>query len=526
MQHSIYSMRGTWPLALTLVTSLSACGGGGGGDTPAPSNADKPNIGNSSENERSIGGTIKGNSASVTLALNAIEQTFTGPDFTFDTKIEDGDAYLVSFVSTPADQKCSVSNGFGKATTDITNIAVTCTAPITYYRFNDAGPSGQLNTGDYNGDGIEDLVFSISTYPGHALGSDKNLLRALYGDGSGAFGNHTDYITTGSSPTKRGNTSASADYNNDGIDDLAESVVNHQLVAYAGVNTNNFSALFSSPTGFDDPMISFDIDGNGDDDFIALNMNGCSPTWKMFTAYTNEAGLISPKDIANVCGNSFLTRPHNLSHGDVNGDGHADLIVIGDKTSNFPIQTQELGIIIYMGDGAGNFSDPTKLIGLSDDLYTGNHIFDITSKDITTGDFNADGNLDMAITSSTSFLQIMLGDGAGDFTPGSRVVVGAQPIHVIAADFDKDGHLDLVSANDSAKTVQISYGKGDGTFGDLTQETGYTEFKLQNDVSLYDMRVADFNGNTSPDIAVADRLSEPEGGFVNGSIIVILDPGQ
>lgn len=100
---------------------------------------------------------------------------------------------------------------------------------------------------------------------------------------------------------------------------------------------------------------------------------------------------------------------------------------------------------------------------LSDDLFLGELAFVLPSKEIAYGDFDGDGDNDIAITSTTSFLQVFLNDGAGQFTAAQRVQVGNKPIHVRVADFDNDGIEDLVSINANSKTVIISLGNGDGT---------------------------------------------------------------
>src|SRR4051812_722835 len=44
------------------------------------------------------------------------------------------------------------------------------------------------------------------------------------------------------------------------------------------------------------------------------------------------------------------------------------------------------------------------------------------------------------------------------------VPVGIGPMSVVAADFNKDGNLDVASAEYAGNTLTVSFGKGDGTF--------------------------------------------------------------
>lgn len=79
-------------------------------------------------NERSIGGTVSGLSGAVTLQLdgaNDLEVTEDG-EFAFTTKVEDGATYEVTVSSQPSGQLCSVADGQGTATADVSNVVVTC----------------------------------------------------------------------------------------------------------------------------------------------------------------------------------------------------------------------------------------------------------------------------------------------------------------------------------------------------------------------------------------------------------------
>jgi hypothetical protein len=75
---------------------------------------------------------------------------------------------------------------------------------------------------------------------------------------------------------------------------------------------------------------------------------------------------------------------------------------------------------------------------------------------ITTGDFNADGKLDLATANPGSGnVSVLLGDGAGGFsTPMNFGNSG--PYSVTTGDFNADGKLDLATANGrSSNSVSI-----------------------------------------------------------------------
>jgi len=59
---------------------------------------------------------------------------------------------------------------------------------------------------------------------------------------------------------------------------------------------------------------------------------------------------------------------------------------------------------------------------------------------IAVGDFNGDGKLDMAVTTSDNTISVLLGDGTGkNFTLASSPATGYAPIAIAVADFNGDG---------------------------------------------------------------------------------------
>jgi hypothetical protein len=89
---------------------------------------------------------------------------------------------------------------------------------------------------------------------------------------------------------------------------------------------------------------------------------------------------------------------------------------------------------------------------------------------IATGDFNADGRVDLAVANAGSAsVSVLLGNGDGTFqAPQNFTVAGVGPSSVVAADFNNDGVLDLVTTNGnigpSSDNVSVLLGNGNGTF--------------------------------------------------------------
>jgi len=126
---------------------------------------------------------------------------------------------------------------------------------------------------------------------------------------------------------------------------------------------------------------------------------------------------------------------------------------------------------------------------------------------IAVGDFNGDGKLDAIEASESggsaglgvSGLAVSLGNGDGTFTPanGSPISLGQSLSAIVVADLNGDGKLDVAVTDSNANDVYILLGNGDGTFGPpSTIAVG----------SGPDAIVAgDFNNDGKLDLAVANR---------------------
>lgn len=82
------------------------------------------------------------------------------------------------------------------------------------------------------------------------------------------------------------------------------------------------------------------------------------------------------------------------------------------------------------------------------------------------GDFNRDGNLDLAVVSylPTGTVSVLLGNGDGTFRMGATYSVAVQPFFAAAASLRSNGILDLVISDSLSDDVYVMLGQGDGTF--------------------------------------------------------------
>ena len=122
------------------------------------------------------------------------------------------------------------------------------------------------------------------------------------------------------------------------------------------------------------------------------------------------------------------------------------------------------------------------------------------SYSLAVGDFNGDGNLDLAVVDyDASVVSILLGNGDGTFRPQVEYATGTLPRGVAVGDFNGDGKLDLVVANSASDNVSVLLGNGDGTF---RPAVNYGTGSVPGSVA-----VADFNGDGKLALAVANSGS-------------------
>jgi hypothetical protein len=122
------------------------------------------------------------------------------------------------------------------------------------------------------------------------------------------------------------------------------------------------------------------------------------------------------------------------------------------------------------------------------------------------GDFNSDGNPDLAVTNSVSnTISVLLGNGAGTFQSPLGYSTGIGPVSVVAGDFNRDGHPDLAVANAGSESVSILLGTGDGTFRSHVDYA--TGFRPQSVVA------ADFNGDSNLELEIP---------LLSGTVLAVL----
>jgi hypothetical protein len=337
------------------------------------------------------------------------------------------------------------------------------TAAAQNYMYNQAAlatgnkPSAVV-VADFNGDGKLDLAVTNES---------DNTISVLLTKSDGSFASRVDY-PVGNTPLQL----ASADFNGDGKIDLA--VVNSKdntISILLGVGDGTFGKQVTYPTG-DLPVAITAADFNGDKHIDLAVANQTDGTVSVL--FGNGDGSFISQTPAVLAG----TTPFSIATADMNGDGKPDLLLLSGTVS------ANATLYLLTNKGNGTFNSGSSLLAGA-------------IGGMAVGDINHDGNLDIAVTLTTSnSVSILLGNGTGSFQTLSLDVtssLGAPPQSIIVGDFNQDGNLDL--AITEYYFVAIYLGKGDGTFQDALRGG------LPSTTTPQVMAVGDFNNDGLLDLA-------------------------
>jgi hypothetical protein len=364
-----------------------------------------------------------------------------------------------------------------------------------------AAGSGPISAtrGDFNADGIQDMAVtnnysnSVSIYMGNGSA----------GQGNGTFAAKVDY-PTGTAPRSL----AAGDFNSDGILDLTILNYDSNNVSVllgngsSGRGNGTFAPKVDYPTGTQPNSVTTG-DFNADRILDLAVVNALSHSVSILLGNGSSGrgnGTFAPKvDYTTGSWSVYLTT------GDFNADGILDVAVANAGPNN---------VGVFLGNGSGGRGDGTFAAIV-------NYPTGVTPVSVTTGDFNVDGILDLALSNQDSnSVSILLGNGSGGrgdgtFRPKVDYPTGTSPDSVTTGDFNRDGILDLVVANDDSNDVSLllgngGVGKGDGTFAPKADYPAGTR--------PWSVTASDFNADGISDLAVVN--------FGSNNLSVLLGKGS
>ncbi len=369
-----------------------------------------------------------------------------------------------------------------------------------------SAPHG-VAVGDLNGDHGPDLVMAC---PG-GLSTGSQVLTVLLGTGSGGFRPGAE-VATGGQPWSV----AVGDLNEDGHLDVVATIRNANMVeVFLGNGDGTFRAPADLGTGSDPVSTAMaDLNGDGHLDLVTVNDLGGSLTVRL----GHGDGTVATRSNLEAG-----TSPWAVAIGDLDRDGHPDLVVshisgttvsvlLGDGSGGFGAPAEYDAGVDPTGIALGDFNDDGALdVATGSTYYLGGLEVLFGRGDGTLGppqprpapgyayalaaaDLNRDGHTDLIATSTTGVFTVWLGDGSGDFLPRSDQLTGTEPVGLAIADLNGDSLLDVVTANNTASSVSVHFGNGDGTFG-------APPVRLSTDSNLpTSIAIGDLNGDGQPDL--------------------------
>jgi VCBS repeat-containing protein len=299
--------------------------------------------------------------------------------------------------------------------------------------FNAGARPGHVAIGDVNSDGKADLV--ASNFHG------QTTVSVLIGDGNGNFGAPTAFSSGGLSPSSV----VLGDFNGDGKLDIATT---NQDTASIGILLGNGAGSFGAPSTLfaQNPTSVTTGDFNEDGKLDLVVGQSLGNQVSLFLG--NGNGTFGPAQ-----GLTPGFQVMQTAVGDLNNDGNLDIVAAANSGTSQP------RAVVMLGNGNGTFGAPTHYLSSNGAA---------SAASIALGDFNGDGNLDIAqADTGNPGVSIMLGNGAGGF--GARASYGTiMPANstgdLVVGDFNGDGKQDLALGNTATNSATVMYGNGNGTF--------------------------------------------------------------
>ncbi|SFA73818.1 Cadherin-like beta sandwich domain-containing protein [Cohnella sp. OV330] len=337
----------------------------------------------------------------------------------------------------------------------------------------------EIAVADLNGDGKLDIA--VTSY-------DDDKVTVLLGNGDGTFMPGTAY-GAGEGP----NGIAAADLDEDGFTDLAiASHDNHQLAVLYGNRFGTFPAPVYYSVGtypLDVIVRDFDKDGHPD---LAVSNDG-----------SGSISVLLNRGSQNFDRSDFggIQTPTFLVSGDFNGDEFVDLATADNGSSG--------GAAVLLGVGDGSFR---SAVLYSTGLVT-------YPNDIAKGDFDGDGQLDLAVKTQSGIVSIYNGNADGTFQAKFDLpFVG----YLASADLNEDGLADLAYASGTNLSLLNSRAEGVLAFSAST----FTVSEDGGNAIVTVNRTSSAYGQTKVRIQTSDGTAVSGTNYTAVDATIVFDAGE
>ncbi len=256
-----------------------------------------------------------------------------------------------------------------------------------------------------------------------------------------------------------------ADLDGDGNPDLLTADLHSASVSVLlGTGTGRFHTRVAYATARY-PVVARarDLDGDGDRDVVTV---GGGEHAGSVVVFTNQGDGRLRRVATYTLGDAVA----GVAMGDLDGDRIVDLVLVAEGRT---------GLQVMLGAGGARFRSASRY-AVAD------------ASDVALADLDADGRLDVAVSTFRGHVAIRLGRGDGTFTDERRVPSGHVVYGIGVADLDNDHRADILLGG--LYGVWVHLGAGDGTFA------AGTRYRM-GDGDHNDVVTADFNRDGVLDIA-------------------------
>ena len=251
-----------------------------------------------------------------------------------------------------------------------------------------------------------------------------------------------------------------------------------------------------------------DLNGDGRNDVVTFTnatVNGSD----VVVFYQDQRGQLSAFVSFNSMTDLGLMTVNDIAVADMNGDGRADLIVLGIA---LPVPTG-IGygppIVVLQQDASGNLAAPIPISVVIGGLTLGQQ--DLGPR-FAVGDLNGDGRNDIVVSGNPMTVLLQGADGNVGTGLGSTFRVNGYAsmlgeVHI--ADMNSDGRNDIVFQALQDRTIGVLRQTAPGVFANAADLYPVT---LGYFTTFNTFAVGDLNGDGKNDIAVPDPGNN---GFIN-----------